>query len=459
MGIIGGSKSILLGTAAAAALVASVGSALAGGLGVREQSTIFQGTAFAGSAAGGPLSSAFWNSAAMSTAGTGLQTESSYSLILPHVDVHADSISKAVNNTGALQYFSTGGDTSSPDRPAVVGASYASYRINDKLVLGLALNSPFGLSNEFDTDWSGQYFQRGGKLLTINANPMLSYQITPGVAVGVGVQAEYMRLKFTSNPTTGAAPPNQSSSVLEGDDFGYGFTAGILLQPAAGTSIGVGYRGPVHHKLEGQQYVDGGVLRINPLLGFGSSLVASPIPVEGEITTPDIVTLSLRQTITPTTRLLGTVEWTNWSRIDKVNFYATGVGGIPIGMSTVGQLISQFDFHWQDGWFFSVGGEYDYSSKLSLRSGLAYEISPIRNADQRKVGVSDSDRIWLSLGGSYKLTDATSFDLAYSHVFFSSAPIDSLTTAPGAPGRDVLRFLGSAEQSADILSAGFRTKW
>src|SRR5262245_66148351 len=50
----------------AALVVISVGpkAALAGAFGVREQSAYFLGTAFAGSAAGGDISSVFWNSAA-----------------------------------------------------------------------------------------------------------------------------------------------------------------------------------------------------------------------------------------------------------------------------------------------------------------------------------------------------------------------------------------------------------
>src|SRR5262245_38363455 len=53
----------------------------AGGFSVREQSTTFLGSAFAGSAAGGDISSIYWNSAATGLL-TGCNMASSYSLVL-----------------------------------------------------------------------------------------------------------------------------------------------------------------------------------------------------------------------------------------------------------------------------------------------------------------------------------------------------------------------------------------
>src|SRR5262245_22569547 len=74
---------------AAAMLALGAVTAHAGGLAIREQSASAQGTSVAGSAAGGTLGSAFWNPAALAGAGWGLQTESSYSLIMADAEVTA----------------------------------------------------------------------------------------------------------------------------------------------------------------------------------------------------------------------------------------------------------------------------------------------------------------------------------------------------------------------------------
>ena len=80
----------LLGNPAVAGAMASWLIALsvpahAGGFGLREQSTTFLGSAFAGAAAGGDISSMYWNPAA-SSALPGCSALSSYTLILGRSD-------------------------------------------------------------------------------------------------------------------------------------------------------------------------------------------------------------------------------------------------------------------------------------------------------------------------------------------------------------------------------------
>lgn len=429
--------------------------ALAGGLSVREQSVFSQGASFAGAAAGGDLSSSFWNPAAMATAGYGLATESHFSLIVADIDVRAESVSVL---PGSLMAPSTTAvnDVSKIDPIAAVAASYASWRVNDEFVLGLSISAPFGSQNDAsDPAWSGQYHYRASQLLTVNINPIVSYQISPTLAIGAGPQIQYMLLKLKANPSGALAPP-QRRSIVEGDDIGVGYTAGLLWQPTPATSIGLGFRSAVSHNIEGDASMRGGMLAT----GVGLGTVAfEPVDFSAKLETPEMVTLSARQSVTSTTRLLATVEWTNWSRLDEVNFMATRMGGIAARPFSPGDSVNILDFHWDDGWFFALGGEWDYSSRLTLRAGAAYEVSPIRNATQRKINVADSDRIWLSAGASYAATESMSFDVAYSHIIFDDAPIDALTNSPASPTTPVRRFVGRAHQSADIVSVAMKSKW
>ena len=47
-------------------------------------------------------------------------------------------------------------------------------------------------------------------------------------------------------------------------------------------------------------------------------------PVNATFEKPEIVTLSVRQAIAPNTRLLGTIEWTNWSRFGVIPIVGSG---------------------------------------------------------------------------------------------------------------------------------------
>ncbi len=85
------SISVRLACVSAAALLAGLGvvdQADAGGFAVREQSSYFQGSGFAGTAAGGDISSMFWNSAATATL-PGFNAEASGTIIFPSSDLTA----------------------------------------------------------------------------------------------------------------------------------------------------------------------------------------------------------------------------------------------------------------------------------------------------------------------------------------------------------------------------------
>src|SRR5258706_13568413 len=97
---------------------------------------------FAGDAAGGSLSSMFWHPAATATL-PGINTESSYTLIVPDAQV---TVSKT---TPALPPIFP--DSSDIANLAALSASYASYQLSGyspNLFIGVGLNSPFGNSFE-----------------------------------------------------------------------------------------------------------------------------------------------------------------------------------------------------------------------------------------------------------------------------------------------------------------------
>jgi len=158
---------------------------------------------------------------------------------------------------------------------------------------------------------------------------------------------------------------------------------------------------------------------------------------------PDIVTLSIQQAVSPVARVLGTVEWSNWSRFDELKLTA----------QQSGQTIAIIPTDWSNGWFFALGGEYDYSPVLTLRAGAAYEMSPVDAPEKRVVGIPDSNRVWLSGGASYRWSERTTIDFAYSHIFFEDSGF--ARTPVGAP----LVFTGDVTASTDIVSIGLKTNW
>ncbi len=417
----GNRRSALLGTVAVTALISSAAVAVAGGFAVREQSTEFQGMSFAGSAAmGGGIGTMFWNPAATASK-EGFNTESNYALIIPDAEVHT-------KGGTAVQLGGLNSNSGSIAGLAIVPASYMTYQFRNfdpNLFVGLGINSPFGLTTEPENNnYKGAVLGRTSHLFTVNVNPTIAYRVSPAITVGVGAQMMYAsgQFKFAALGGGGALIPG--SAGFEGNDLAFGATAGINFAPAPGTNIGLGYRSRMTEKLEGTFF----------------SPVAAPTNGTVDVKLPDIVTLSLRQAMAPNMRLLGTVEYTSWSVFDELRVKRQ------VGADVV------IDAKWSDSWLFSVGGEYDVNRALTLRTGVGYEISPVDDPTKRIVGIPDSDRIWASIGASYKYSASTTIDFAYTHIFLKDAELDRLS-------QQGLRVVADVEAKTDILSVALKTRW
>jgi len=430
-------RSAIVGATVLLGLGALAETAHAGGFGVHEQSATFLGTAFAGAAAGGDISSMYWNPAA-AAAVPGCSAASSYSLILGSSDETA---------TGGLLAGGPGVDRSTDvGSDVLVPASYLACQLSDKLFAGVALNSPFGLlTKPDDLGWAGSPIAVTSKVFSVNVNPTLAYKLAPGLTVGVGLQVEYLKIRLNHGSF---APPQLPVPLIaarrfEADDWGVGATAGLLWQPLPGTSIGVGYRSAVDFDVEGQF-----------TRGRGATTGAAvSTEAEAGLTLPEQVTFSVRQAVGPTWAVLGTVEWKNWSRLGNVTAVSTGCG--PTGVCEV------LNLNFRDGWLFSVGAEYAYSPTLVLRGGVAYEISPIEDRT-RDILLPDSNRVFLSAGASYKYSENIILDLGYSHIFFEDADF-CIGSGGGSthcnPGTTTVLLQGSSDTSVDIVALGLRYKF
>ncbi len=405
--------------------LAAVTAAQAGAFAVREQSAYYQGMSFAGAGTGDTLSSMYWNSAAAAAA-PGMNSESHVTLIVPDTQITATSpypSSLPISQSGDIA------------DPAVIPASYANYQLTDQLYLGIAMNSGFGLVTKPDnTTWIGSGIALTSDVFSMNVNPTLAYRITPDLTVGIGVQVEYLDVRLNNGPSP-TLPEGRSAEL---DDVGFGATAGVMWTPVAGTTLGVGYRSAVKFDLSGDY---SGLLNTGTPLG----IIDISGPASAQLTLPDIITVGLRQKLTDRLDLLAGFEWTNWSR----------VGTIPVE-GTPESLRLNYD----DGYFYSIGLEYDYTPDTTLRAGVAYEETPISDKE-RNVLLPDANRLWLSVGATHRFSDKVSVDLGYTHIFADDAPIcrDLTPGAPPCTGAAVPRLEANGESSVDIVSASFKYKW
>ena len=393
-------------TAAAAAVLMALGStALAGGFSIREQSAEGLGSAFAGIGAGtNGLSAMYWNPATISQHNAqGYISENNISGILAY--------SRAKNGVGP----GTNPDSGNIGVGAIVPASYSVYGLTDEITVGMAITAPLGLSTDADL-WRGSPNGDKSDIFSMNVNPVVAYKPADWITLAAGVQGQYFQVKLSSQFPNGAP-----LLKTKADDIGFGFTAGILLEPNNDLDIGIGFRSSISHKLKGDA----------TFLGTGYDASA-------DFDSPEIVTLGIKYQVSDQLKLMGGVEWANWSRFKSLN----------LALSGAPPLITVEN--WKDSWYFSAGAEYDLNDKLTLRGGAAYEKSPVPDST-RTPRLPDNDRIWLSAGASYKINDWLTTNIAYSHVFVKDGGVN--LSGPPSP------LTANFKQHIDIASVSAVVDW
>lgn len=130
------------------------------------------------------------------------------------------------------------------------------------------------------------------------------------------------------------------------------------------------------------------------------------------------------------------LTWTQWSLLDKLT----------INFDNPSQPPSILNLDFKNTLRASLGFNYQINPTWIIRSGFAYDESPVRNAQTRTFRIPDSDRYWLTLGISYRLDANFNFNFAYAHVFVDDSRIDSVDSFAHT-------LTGSFDSQIDIVSA------
>lgn len=361
----------------------------ASGFGVDLHSTAGLANSYAGSAAGAhDVSDSFVNPANLSNV-----KSNSLSFGIAHLNSDIDD-----DNGSATEPGKAGGGTVSGvrnndagDDKALVPNFYFAHRINDKVVTGFNINSPYALSSKYDAGWIGRYHAIESKIKSVNFNPNISYEIDEKLAIGFGLQAQYVKTTLTKAIPTGGA---DIFGKLTADDFGYGYNLGATYKISEDAKIGIGYRSKIDHKLRGRSVV--------PAAGLGSNITTN-------ITTPESLTIGGSYKINDKLEILSDIVWTRWSRVQAFDVIAPQSADLDADDLT---------FALDDTFKYAIGLNYQLNNQFKIRTGAAYEEGAYSSSNFRSPRLPTGDRIWTTLGFEYKISDDLKIDAAYLHQFY-----------------------------------------
>ena len=161
---------------------------------------------------------------------------------------------------------------------------------------------------------------------------------------------------------------------------------------------------------------------MSPLSAALSKLNGFTFSSKATVKTPDTVMLTGTWEATDSLRLSGLVRWANWSNFktlvvdNEVPAFVAGQIG-KVSPDAAGKIAKhEIQNDWEDTWLFSVGADYAVNSNWTVRGGIAYEKDPIADQTKRMAVIPDTDRLWLTLGSTYKYNDQLQFDVGAAYL-------------------------------------------
>lgn len=414
----------LVGWAVLAAFCSTSQSVHASGLQLIEQSASGLGNAFAGQAAAAEnASTVFFNPSGM-TYLPGRQISGTLHGIHPGIKFSDNGGSRSPAGIAAPGGGGNGGDAGGWNWIPNLSLT---WQLTPRLWAGIGISAPFGLKTHYDADFIGRFQSRKAEVMTIDVNPSVAYKLNDVVSLGAGVS--YQRAKVAIERSFFAGVELPQTVAL--DDHAWGWNIGAMFNLGPATRLGLSYRSAIDYTL-------GGTVAI---AGVGSAGAAA------EFSLPATTSVGLFHQINDRWQLLGDVTWTQWSKLQNAHLILTSNG---LGAMPAGAVVDTLDFQFRNSYRAGLGVNYQWSSDLTLRFGVAYDKTPVPDSTHRLPLLPDSSRKWTAIGAKYQLSRAGVLDVGYAHLFVNSPDVfrDRGVGVPGAQG--ILS--GTYRESANILS-------
>ncbi|CCJ85380.1 Long-chain fatty acid transport protein [Cronobacter dublinensis 582] len=321
--------------------------------------------------------------------------------------------------------------------------------INEQFGWGASVTSNYGLATEYNDSYAAGSV--GGKtdLETLNLNLSGAYRLDSNWSFGLGFDAVYARAKIERNagdlpqiiagglpalvqsgqidPQTagqiaaaaGGINRNTQIAHLKGDEWGFGWNAGILYELDKNNRYALTYRSEVKVDFDGdyKSSLPAAINPINAALGLGLPYGTGGSTTGGSLTLnlPEMWEISGYNRIAPQWAVHYSLTYTSWSQFQELK-----------ATNSNGDTLFKKEEKFKDAYRIALGTTYYMDDNWTFRTGIAFDDSPVP-AQQRSISIPDQDRLWLSAGTTYAFNEDASVDAGVSymhgqHVEFTEGP-------------------------------------
>jgi len=225
-----------------------------------------------------------------------------------------------------------------------------------QLSFGLGVYAPFGLGVKWPEDSGLRSLAIESRLQYVTLNPVVAWQPHPTLSLAIGPTLNYSQVEFTRGLIPGFGPPDFFK--FKGNDFSFGFNAGLRWQPDPRFSIGANF-----HSASTMDY-DG-------TSSYYSTALDAKAKTKARVPFPQIISGGISYRPTPKWNIEVGVDYTDWNTLNTVQLAGSKDLGIgpALGLPAF-DLPVQFD--WHGSWFFELGVTRQFDNGWFVSGGYFY---------------------------------------------------------------------------------------
>ncbi|MFT3992302.1 MAG: outer membrane protein transport protein [Luteolibacter sp.] len=259
---------------------------------------------------------------------------------------------------------------------------YAALPVNDRLVAGFGINTPFGLSTSWGDETPFRQIATETELKYVTSWLVLGFKVTDSFSVGGGIGVHYADATIQR----GLFVPGDYFK-FEGDDEALSWTVSARWQPAPEHAFGLVYRSKTEFTLDGSTE---------------NTYLPGSQKASLDFITPATAGAGYAYRPCREWLLEANIEWVNW---DELNDLTLSSGGTDTDIA----------FDWNSNFIYSAGFTRFFDGGWNASLGYNYIENSQPNATFNP-GISDANRHWLNIGCGQDLENFK-WSLAYQFAF------------------------------------------
>lgn len=264
-------------------------------------------------------------------------------------------------------------------------------RLSPKWVASFDISQPIYTDIRYPTNNFANQFATITVQRDTNYSPKLSYQATPQLALGIGLDAN----DFYDGELSFAVPPF-GNMTNKASSWAYGWDAGLFYVFSPATFLSVNYYSQIIQHASG--YSKWGFIENNSL--------------SADVKLPATTIVNLIHMLSPKWALSGTVRYAQWDTLRYTVLQNTALGGATITVPD----------HFFNNFSYELATHYQLNEKWAVLGAVDYEPN-VQPTFTRNIGLPTYTRYIPAIGAEYNVTKNFKFKAIYAHPF-SHAPIN-----------------------------------